>query len=343
MAGLVLLLVLCSSVSAAGTTPVSTPNGIAARQAHLAWTALVKETEMKTAITYVSTHYSTDTTNMSEVLAAFQAEENRIPSAMSDADLSSLLADMENTTTLFRGETLTQMSVGQGKWDELALKMTAATANSPYIADKQKIYWDTRRIGTLADFDAWEKNSQQVLDGLVAKGYDTTTAQRTLDVISARRPEIQSALESKSEIAITAISQQILPQTRTFAGQVIAVQAQVPGSRQQQFFIDQGNRVVERADKVNYDLMVIMIDIGPADPALSTLKIDLATSQKVLNTGNLEAARTPLQLVRKDFVDLAQAYRDVAHSADLPPSLSAELNSLAIRLDNTADQMGAAL
>jgi len=343
IAGFFLLALLCCTVSAAGTAPASSANGIATRQAHLAWTALEKETEMRTAIGYVLPLYSTDTTNMSADLAAFQAEEARIPAATTDNDLATLIADMKNTTALFRSDTFAQMTVGQGKWDQLKLQVSAATANSPYIADKQNAYWNTRTTGTLADFDAWATGSQQVLDGLKAKGYDTAIPQRTLDVITARRPEIQSALVSRSEIAVTAIGQQILAQSQEFSGQVTAVQGQVPEDRQMQFLIDQGNRAVERADTVNHDLAQILIDIGPADPALSKTKTDLAASQKVLGTGNLEAAKTPLRLVQKDLVDLAQAYRDVAHSADLPPALAAELNSMAIRLDDTVDQMGAAL
>jgi len=343
IAGVLLLALLCCTVSAAGNAPVSSANGIATRQAHLAWTALAKETEMKTAIGYVTPLYSTDTTNMSADLAAFQAEEARIPATSSDADLAKLIADMKNTTALFRGETLVQMTAGQGKWDELRLRASVATANSPYITEKQNAYWNIRTTGTLADFDAWAAESQQVLDGLKAKGYNTATPQRTLDVITARRPEIQSALVSRSEIAVGAIGQQILAQSQVFSGQVIAVQGQVPEDRQLQFLIDQGYRVVGRADTVNHDLTMILIDIGPADPALSKAKTDLAASQKILSTGNLQAAKTPLRLVQKDLVDLAQAYRDVAHSADLPPALTAELNSMAIRIDDTVDQMGAAL
>lgn len=343
IAGFILLALLCCTVSAADNTPASSTNGIATRQAHLAWTALTKETEMKTAITYVNTLFGTDTTNMSADLAAFQAEEASIPATASDADLSSLIADMKDTTALFRNETSVQVTVGQGKWDELDRQIGAATANNPYLIDKQNAYWNTRSTGTLADFDAWVENSQQVLDGLKSNGFDTTTAQRTLDGISFDRPDIQSALGSRSETAIASASQQLLAQTQAFSGQVTAVQEQVPESIQQQFFIDQGYRVVERADKVNNDLTMILIDIGPADPALSQTKTDLASARNVLSTGNFGAARTPLRLVRKDLVDLAQAYRDTAHSADLPPALSAELNSMAIRLDDTADQMGAAL
>jgi hypothetical protein len=343
IAGFILIALLCCTVSADSNATVSSPNAIATRQAHLAWTALEKETEMKTAITYVTTLFGTDTTNMSADLTAFRGEETRIPAAASDADLADLISDMKNTTALFRNDTSTQMTIGQGKGDDLERQIGLATANNPYITDKQNAYWNTRSTGTLADFDAWDTNSQQVLDSLNANGYDTTAAQRTLDRISISRRDVQSALGSRSESTVASASQQLLAQTQGFSGQVTIAQGQVPEGVQEQFFIDQGYRAVERADKVNYDLTMILIDIGPADPALSKTKTDLASSRKVLSTGNFEATRTPLRLVRQDFVDLSQAYRDVAHTSDLPPALTAELNSMALRLGTTADRMGAVL
>jgi hypothetical protein len=343
IAVLMLLAMLCCPASADTNATASSPNGIATRQAHLAWTALEKETEMKAAITYVSTLFSTDTTNMSADLAAFQAEEAGIPAAASDTDLSALITDMKNTTTLFRNDTGVQMTVGQGRWDELGQQIGAATSGNPYITGKENAYWTTRSTGTLADFDAWVTNSRQVLDSLNAEGYNTSAAQRTLDGISFSRPDLQSALASRSDDDIASASQQILAGTRAFAGQVAVVQEQVPEGVRQQFFIDQGYRAVERADTVNHDLTMILIDIGPADPALSKTKNDLAASRNVLNTGNFGAARTPLQLVQEDMRNLAQAYEGVTHSADLPPALSAELSSMAVRLDDAADQIGASL
>ena len=343
IAGFILIALLCCTVSADANATVSSPNTIATRQAHLAWTALEKETEMKAAITYVTTLFGTDTMNMSADLTVFQGEETQIPAAASDADLADLISDMKNTTALFRNDTSMQMTIGQGKGDELGRQIVSATANNPYITDKQNAYWSTRSTGTLADFDAWVTNSQQVLDGLNANGYDTAAAQRTLDKISISRRDVQSAFGSRSESTVASVSQQLLAQTQGFSGQVTAAQGQVPEGVQEQFFIDQGNRAVERADKVNYDLTMILIDIGPADPALSKTKTDLVSSRKELNTGNFGATRTPLRLVRQDFVDLSQAYRDVTHTSDLPPALTAELNSMAQRLGTTADQMGAAL
>ena len=43
------------------------------------------------------------------------------------------------------------------------------------------------------------------------------------------------------------------------------------------------------------------------------------------------------------MTDLAQIYRDISTSMDLGTDLTSELNALALRLDNTADQMRDAL
>jgi hypothetical protein len=154
---------------------------------------------------------------------------------------------------------------------------------------------------------------------------------------------VQAALGSKTETGVQSINQQTLPLSEQFNQKLADVQGQVPDSTRLKFFIDQGDRAVGLADRVNYDLVPILIDIGDADPILSKTKVDLKTSRNVLSTGNLELTKTPMRLVQKDLVDLAQAYRDIAHIADLPPALSAELNTLALRLDATAGQMGAAL
>lgn len=72
-------------------------------------------------------------------------------------------------------------------------------------------------------------------------------------------------------------------------------------------------------------------------------KNDLSNAQRMLNTGSLEDTKTPLRLVQKDLTDLAQIYRDIASTMDLGKDLNSELNTLALRLDNTADQMRDAL
>jgi hypothetical protein len=342
LAVLLLALFLCSAASASSDASGSA-SSIAIRQAHLAWTALDKEYEMNTAVTYCGTLYGSDTSNMTRLLAVFRVEESRIPATATGAGLDTLIEDMRTTTTQFRKETSAVMTRGQGKWDDMNLLITKAKENNPYILAKKDAYWETRKAYQLAVFDTWGNDGQQLLDSLNSRGYDTTAAQRALDVFVARRPAVQAALTARSETDIESVNVQTLALSDQFGQKVVETQEQIPDSTRFAFFIDEGYRAVERADQVNPDLTRILLDIGDADTALAKTKTDLATARKVLGTGNLEAARTPLKLVQKDLVDLAQVYRDLAHQVDLPDALSSELNTLVSRLTDTADRMGAVL
>lgn len=338
---IVLMFLLVLPVTAAEN--LSAMHNIEIRQAHLAWTALDKEVDMRAAIAYCGTLYGSDTTSLRGLLEEFLEMEARIPSAATDREVDALIADMRNTTEKFRADTLDVMTKGQGKWDALNSEVSAVKNNNPYIQAKQDAYWAVRKENNLADFDAWVRDGQQHLDGLKSRGYDTTSAQRALDVFSSKRPDVEAALKTKAETAIQSVNQQILPLSEQYIQKFAAVQQQVPDSIRFGFFIEQGNRAVELADRINFALVPVMIDIGEAESILAKTKTDLAAARNVLNTGNLGAAKAPLILVRKDFIDLAQAYRDIARTVVLPGNLSEELNTMAFRLDYAADQMGEAL
>ena len=193
----------------------------------------------------------------------------------------------------------------------------------------------------MGDFDAWILQGQQALDTLKKEGYDTTGAQRSLDLISFRRPDVLAALASRNEIAIQSINSKILGMSQQFGQQVNELQGEVSDNTTTGFFIDQGDRAVTRADAINYNLTVILLNIGPAETILAQTKKDLASATVLQNSGKFESAKTPLRLVKKDLTDLAEAYRDLEHSADLPPDLSATLDTMAGQLDTMAGQMGA--
>ena len=338
---LVLLSLLVLPATAADSGAAS--NNVAIRQAHLAWTALDKEVEMNAAVTYCSTLYGVDTSAMSRLLAEFRKEEARIPDTGTGKEVDMLIADMRNTTTQFRDEAASVMVKGQGKWDVVESQILDVKDNNPYISQKKENYWAVRTTAQLAAFDTWVQEAQQRLDTLKAGGYDTTTAQRALDVFSSKRPDVKAAFATKTETAVRSVNLQTQPLSMDFIQKLEASQEQVPDSTRFQFFIDQGNRAVGLADQANSDLVPIILDIGSAETILAKTKTDLASAQRLLNTGNLATTKTPLRLVQKDMSDLAQSYRDIASTADLPKDLSAELNALALRLDNTADQMRDAL
>ena len=341
LCAVVVLSALVSPVAA--TENATIQHAVEIRQAHLAWAALDREVEMNAAIPYCETLYGADTSNLNAILTEFRAEEARIPSAVTRADLNSLIAQMRNTTTQFRTELATIISTKQGKWADLNRQITVAKFNNPYIQAKKDTYWNVRKTNQLADFDAWVAEAQQNLNTLKLQGYDITAAQRALDVFSSKRPDVVTALSAKSEPAIESSNQQVVPLSEAFIDQLIAMDAQVTDYGRWSYFIEQGDRAVAEADRINRALTPLLIDIGDAEPVLAKTKIDLRSARNVLSTGNLATTKVPLKLVQKDFTDLALAYRGIRSTAALPPNLSAELESMALRLDETAGEMGAAL
>lgn len=339
---ILLLLAAAALCLPAAGAPADTPlsaSEISIRQAHLGWVALAREYEMDAAVTYIYPLFETDTARMSSLLSDFREQETLIPATDTRAGFANLTREMRSLTAEFRNETRIQMAKGHGKPDELSRKIGAATTNNPYIGEKKAAYWNTRRTLQLADFDAWVLVSQGSLDTLRKQGYDTAAGQRSLDVIVSKRPDLAAALESKSEDQILAANGVILPLTQQLGEQAGEIQGQVSEGERIQFYIDQGYRAVYRADTLNRDLTMILLDIGPPEPALKKLKTDLVTTSRTLKTGNLPLTKAPLTLVKKDLKDLSMSYRDIANAQDLPPDLMANLRSMVITLDTTADQM----
>lgn len=331
--------ILCITGAGASTDSPLTQSEVSILQAHMAWSALEREAEMNAAVATIYPLYETDTTRLSGLLSDFKKQEALIPVTETRAGFANLTREMRAITSQFRNETATQMANGHGNPADLTLAVRAATANNPWIEEKKTAYWNTRKTRQLADFDTWVLSSQNSLDSLQVQGYDTAPSQRTLDVIIARRPDLVAAFESKNEAQVNSANAVILPLTRQLAEQADAAQAQVSEGERMQFQVDLGYRAVYRADSINADLTTILLDIGPAEPALKKVKADLLVTSRTLRTGNLPLARTPLSLVKKDLKDLSAAYRDIANSADLPPDLTATLRSMVLTLDNTANQM----
>jgi hypothetical protein len=318
--------------------PIS-PGNLAILQSHLAWNAYTTEVEMNAAITYISPLYGTDTLRLNSLLAEFRSMEAGIPAVSSLQEYRNLTRNMRDLTSQFHDETMTQLILGQTTGNPLSLPISTAKTNNPYIEEKKNAYWNTRKTNQLKDFDAWVLSAQGALDMLKTQGYDTSKAQYTLDTISSKRPEIQSALESKNENQILYMNSAVYPLTQQLGQQVIDAQSQVSERQKMEYLVEEGYRAVFRADTMNNDLVVILLDIGPAEPVLKKTKTDLAATKIMLATGNLPLAKTPLTLVKKDLKDLSSAYRDIGITANLPPDVAANLKSLVIVLDNTADQM----
>nr|WP_319377388.1 hypothetical protein [uncultured Methanoregula sp.] len=341
MVAILLAAVLILPAPACAADTDTADHHIAVRQAHLAWVALDTETRMNTALTYIGTRYNTDTTRMAMLLADLRAAEARIPSAQTDAALDSIISDIRGITRQFQNEAKAQMIVGQGSWNELTPKIELVVSGNPYIEEKKNLYWSTRKTGQLSDFDAWAGTAGAELTSLSAKGYDTTKAQRALDVTVAKRPELQAALEARDENQVSAAASLILGLSQEYVARAGEIGQQVPDDARIRSLLEQADRITGKADQLSSDTLRITLDLGAAEPALSSLKTDITNTKRLLAAGKLETARKNLPVLKKDLTDLAEGYRAIARSVNLPADLSEALNSMAVNLDNTADQMGA--
>jgi hypothetical protein len=332
---LVVVAVVCTPVIAA----TGSPDELEVRKAHLDLVAFTTDTEMKAAITYITPLYSTDPARLNALLAEFVGLEAQIPQVSTMDELKNLTGQLRAATVQFQTETSLQMAVGQGKRDELVQHIGVATAGNPYIEQKEQAYWSTRRTSQLRDFDAWTAGVQGTLDALKAQGFDMSRAQRSLDVIGAERRHLDAALAAKSEAEIEAVNAVIFPRSIQLATEVKEAQAQVSEGERMLFLVEQGNRGVARADQINNDLIMILLDIDDAEGALRSLKGNLATTGRLLANDNLAAAKAPYLLLRQDYHRLAMAYRELANTASLPTDLTTAMRQMVVTLEDSADQV----
>ena len=337
---LLALAFVCHAAAAASAGDTLSESEVAIRQAHMDLAAYTCEVGMDAAIGYIYPLRMTDTTRLNELLSDFRGQESLIASATTKGDFDNLTSAMRSITAEFRNETDIQMENGYGNWDDLKIAVGAATAGNPYIDQREAAYWNVRRAGQLADYDSWVSSTQASLDDLKLQGYDMAKAQRTLDVLGSKRPDLASALEAESEEQIVSANNVIMPLSEELLQQVEDATGEVSEAERMQFYIDQGYRVVYRADLLNRELTRILLDIGPAETTTRNIKVNLANAQRILDTNNLGATEAPLRLIKKDLKELSMNYRDIASTAALPADLSATLKALVITLDNTADQMG---
>ncbi len=337
---LLLSLVILAAPAAADTagTPLLA-NELAIRQAHMDLVSYTREVEMNAAITYIYPLRMTDTARLNALLAEYRAEEAKIKSASTMEEFENITRSMRAITEEFRTGMNLQMEKGYGKPNDLAIAVHGATINNPYIEQRKAAYWTARKTGQLADFDAYVRESQASLDTLKAGGFPVAPAQRTLDVLASKRPVLVAALDARSEERIAAAGDVILPLSVDLGTQAEGAQGEVSEAERMQFYIDQGYRIVSRADALNLELTKILLDIGPAETATRSLKQDLSIARRYLDTGSIGLARNPMTMIKKDLKDLSMDYRAIANSADLPPELTATLRTLVITIDNAADAM----
>ena len=336
----VLAIVLCIPVQAAGTGPSVPDNQVPVQQAYLAWMAEETDAEMGAAVMYVEPLPGADTSTMISLLSDFRNARPAIGSMASRPDLENLTRRMQEIATRFNEETKNQTLARGGTMKDLQVQTGNAVDRNPYVVMKKDAYWATRTTRQMEDFDLWVMQTQGTLNTLQAQGYPVAETQPYLDRFSGLKSELKSSLDSKDFDRADAAALSVRDRSLEVTGRIQDLQGQVPEDKKTGFRIDEATRVIALADRINNQLTEQILDIGAADPVLLKTKDDLRLAQGALNGGQMGLASSYLLLIKKDYNDLAAAYRDIAVSTSLPEGMADVLNTMAITLGDTADRIG---
>jgi len=335
-----LALIVCVPVHAADPGLSAADRNFPIQQAYLAWISEVSDAEMAASVSYVETLYGKDTSTMISLHSDFSKAKSAIGSIASQPALDNHTSLMQKTALAFNRETINQTTAHQGKISDLQSQIGRAVNANPYIAMKKDDYWVIRSTHQMDDFDTWVAQTQKTLDTLQVQGFPVTETQPYLTRFSSLKADMKSALDSRDFNKADTTALMIRNRSVEITDRIAALQGQVSQDETAAFRIDEADRVIARADRINRQLVEAILDIGAAEPALSKTKEDVKLAHGALNGGQPRLVSTQLQLIKKDYRDLASAYRDIAVSASLPEGMADILKATSISLEETADRIG---
>ena len=310
------------------------------QQAHLSWMAEVSDVEMAASISYVETLYDEDPSTMISLYNNFRNAKSAISSVTSQPALDKHTLMMQKIAIAFNRETKNQTNAHQGKVGDLQKQIGNAVSDNPYIAMKKDAYWSIRSTHQLDDFDSWVTKTQKTLDLLQTKGYAVQDTQPYLDRFASLKTDLKSSFDTNDFDRVDIIALKIRDRSGEISNRIVALQRGVSRDKTAEFRINEADRVISRADEINNQLIGQILDIGDAETVLSQTKNDVKMAHGALNGGQTGLASSQLLLIKKDYRDLAAAYRDIAVSANLHDGMADVLKATSVSLENTADQIG---
>jgi hypothetical protein len=331
---------ICIPVHAADPGLTAADSLLPIQEAYLAWMAEVSDAEMVAAISYVETLYGKDTRTMISLHDDFSKAKSVLGSITSMPALASHMSLMQKNAVSFNRETKNQTNAHQGKSRDLQEQIDKAVNTNPSITMKRDAYWAVRNTHQLDDFDTWVAQTQITLDSLQTRGYSTKDTQPYLDRFTSLKTDLKSSLDSKDFDRTDTTALLIRDRSREISDRIVSLQEPVSRDTIAEFRIDEADRIIARAERLNNQLVVQILDIGAAEPVLSRTKTDVKMARLALNGGQSGLLSTQLLLIKKDYRDLAAAYRDITVSASLQEGMADILKSTSISLEDTADRIG---
>lgn len=330
----------CVSVAFATDFPVLEKQ-VETRQAHLKWITAIQETSMDAAIGYIDgISNGTDTSELSSLRNEFNDQTEKIETLTTHVALNNAHRQLRQITTDFRIETRKQMSEHNGK--HLALLNSIKTAldeNKNELDNLKDTYWETRKDNALEIFDIRIDRAQNILDTLNENDYDITEAQAKLDEIKDKRSYLEGALNDRDNIKILQVHLEILDLSKELRKIVRDLQVEIPQKMRVKFWINVGDRVVERTDTIISELETLGIAVTELRDIHSKAETDLKKAQNEFNAGNIEGAIEALRDLKTDFIELRKAYEELVFGGVLSGDMKVKVESTSAVLSDTVKDM----
>jgi len=150
---------------------------------------------------------------------------------------------------------------------------------------------------------------------------------------------LEGALNGRDNIKILQVHLEILDLSKELHKIVRDLQVEIPQEMRVKFWINVGDRVVERTDTIISELATLGIDVTELREIHSKAKTDLKKAQDEFNVGNLEEAIDALKDLKTDFIELRDAYEELVFGGVLSGDTKVKVESTSAVLSDTIKDM----
>jgi bifunctional DNA-binding transcriptional regulator/antitoxin component of YhaV-PrlF toxin-antitoxin module len=150
---------------------------------------------------------------------------------------------------------------------------------------------------------------------------------------------LEGALNGRDNIKILQVHLEILDLSKELRKIVRDLQVEIPQEMRVKFWMNVGDRVVERTDTIISELATLEIDVTELRVIHSKAENDLEKAQDEFNAGNLEEAIDALKDLKTDFIELRDAYEELVFGGVLSGDTKVKVESTSAVLSDTIKDM----
>lgn len=309
------------------------------RQARLEWLSEIQEISMGAMIGYIG-EINGDTASLSLLLSDSEKQTAKIKTLTTHIALNNAIRQLKQITVDFKKETKKQMKENNGKTVLLLKGVKAALDENEAELEKLKdAYWELRKENVLKVFDIRINHAKDILDKLEKHGYDITEAQKKLAEIENKRSGLEDALEKRDNTAINQARNEIFKLSKELAQIVKDLQVKILQKVKVGYWVNLGDRVVERTEIIISELKTLGIDVAELEEIYKRAEIDLKEARDKFTAGDFEGAIESLKKLKADFIELREAYKELVSGGELAEDTETILESAVSSMDGVVGDM----